>query len=52
VMDGRDSFPFMHSTALALAETIPNAQHCTLEDQTHEVDSKVLAPVLIEFFKG
>ena len=52
VMDGRDSFPFMHSTALALAETIPNAQHRTLEDQTHEVDSKVLAPVLIEFFKG
>ena len=49
---GASEWSFMHSTALALAETIPNAQHRTLEDQTHEVDSKVLAPVLIEFFKG
>lgn len=53
VMDGGGSeWSFMHTTAVALAKAIPNAQHRTVEGQTHEVDSKVLAPVLIEFFKG
>jgi len=52
VMDGSTSFPFMHETAKKLAEAIPNAQHRTLEGQTHEVTPDVLAPVLIEFFKA
>ena len=52
VMDGGASFPFMHDTAKALVKAIPNAQHRTLEGQTHEVDSEVIAPVLVEFFKG
>ena len=53
VMNGAGSeWSFMQATAIALAETIPNAQHRTLDGQTHEVDSKVLAPVLIEFFKS
>ena len=52
VMNGSDSFPFMYATAVALAKGIPNAQHHTLEGQTHEVDSKALAPMLIEFFKS
>jgi pimeloyl-ACP methyl ester carboxylesterase len=55
VMDGGgnlQTMPFMHASAETLAETIPNAQHKTLEGQTHDVDSEVLAPVLIEFFKG
>lgn len=51
VMDGSESFPFMHMTATKLAKAIPNAQHRTLDGQTHEVASDVLAPVLIEFFK-
>jgi pimeloyl-ACP methyl ester carboxylesterase len=51
VMDGRESFPFMHVTATKLAKAIPNAQHRTLEGQTHEVASDAIAPVLIEFFK-
>jgi hypothetical protein len=51
-MDGSESFPFMHVTAAALAKAIPNAQHRTLEGQTHEVASEALAPVLIEFFKS
>jgi pimeloyl-ACP methyl ester carboxylesterase len=50
VMEGGASYPFMHVTALALADTIPNAQHRTLEGQTHEVEAAVLAPVLVEFF--
>lgn len=52
VMNGAESFPFMHVTAKALVNAIPNAQHRTLEGQTHEVDSQALAPELIEFFKG
>lgn len=50
VMDGEASFPFMHVTATALANAIPNAEHRTLEGQTHEVAVSVLAPVLVEFF--
>jgi pimeloyl-ACP methyl ester carboxylesterase len=52
VMDGSESFPFMHVTATALAKAIPNAQHRTLEGQTHEVASEAVAPVLIKFFKS
>jgi pimeloyl-ACP methyl ester carboxylesterase len=53
IMDGgATEFPFMHITALALAKAIPNAQHRTLEDQTHEVTAEALAPVLVEFFNG
>ena len=50
VMDGSASFPFMHTTAVALAKALPNGEHRTLEGQTHEVDAHVLAPVLVEFF--
>jgi pimeloyl-ACP methyl ester carboxylesterase len=50
LLDGSGSFPFMNTTAKALANVIPNAQHRTLEGQTHEVDAEALAPVLIEFF--
>jgi pimeloyl-ACP methyl ester carboxylesterase len=52
VMDGGESFPFMHVTAMTLASAIPRAHHRTLPGQTHEVDSAVLAPVLIEFFES
>lgn len=53
IMDGGASeWPFMHITALALAQAIPQAQHHTLEGQTHEVAPEALAPVLIEFFNG
>ena len=51
IMDGSESFPFMHATAQTLADAIPHAQHRTLEGQTHEVAAEALAPVLIEFFK-
>ena len=52
VMDGSESYPFMHVTAVALANAIPQGQHHTLQGQTHEVASEVLAPVLTEFFKA
>lgn len=52
VMDGGASFPFMHTTALALAKAMPHGQHRTLEGQTHEVAAEAIAPALIEFFKA
>ncbi len=53
IMDGGASeWPFMHITAVALADAIPHAQHRTLEGQTHEVAAQALAPVLIEFFEA
>lgn len=53
VMDGgAGEWSFMHNTAIALAKAIPNAQHCSLEGQTHEVAPEALAPVLIDFFKA
>ena len=50
VMDGSASFPFMNTTAVALAKALPNGEHRTLEGQTHEVEAQVLAPALVEFF--
>lgn len=52
IMSGSESFPFMHQTAVKLANAIPNAQHRTLEGQTHEVAAEALAPALIEFFQA
>jgi pimeloyl-ACP methyl ester carboxylesterase len=51
VMDGSASFPFMHVSAVTLANAMPLGEHRTLEGQTHEVASEVIAPVLVEFFK-
>lgn len=53
VMDGGANLtmmPFMHTSATALAKAIPYAKHRTLEGQTHDVSSEVLAPALVEFF--
>jgi pimeloyl-ACP methyl ester carboxylesterase len=52
IMDGGASYPFMHVTAAALANAIPNARHRTLEGQTHEVAAQAIAPVLVEFFNS
>jgi pimeloyl-ACP methyl ester carboxylesterase len=55
VMDGGaslEAMPFMRPTAEKIASNIPNAQHRTIDGQSHDVDSKVLAPVLANFFKN
>ena len=52
VMDGGASPAFMHYAAQAAAHALPNAQHRTLEDQTHDVAPDALAPVLEKFFAG
>lgn len=43
ILDGGASYPFMHTTAVALAKAIPHAEHRTLEGQTHEVSVEILA---------
>jgi pimeloyl-ACP methyl ester carboxylesterase len=50
IINGGASYRFIHITAQALTESIPNAKHCTLKGQTHNVAAEALAPVLIEFF--
>ena len=52
VMDGAESYPFMHAAATALAKAMPKGQQRTLAGQTHEVAATALAPVLIEFFNA
>jgi pimeloyl-ACP methyl ester carboxylesterase len=52
VMNGSASLAFMHHTAKALAEAMPDARHRVLEGQTHEVAAEVIAPVLVEFFSA
>jgi pimeloyl-ACP methyl ester carboxylesterase len=50
ILDGGASFGFLHETADALAELIPNAQRRTLEGQEHNVDPEVMAQALKQFF--
>jgi pimeloyl-ACP methyl ester carboxylesterase len=50
VIDGGASPAWLGNAAQALANLLPNARRRTLEGQTHNVDPKVLAPVLDEFF--
>jgi pimeloyl-ACP methyl ester carboxylesterase len=52
VMEGDASYPWMRTTAIALAEAMPYGQHRTLEGQTHEVSADALAPVLAQFFQS
>lgn len=51
ILTGSETYPFMHESAKTLAKSIPNAQHRTLQGQSHDVSAEALAPVLAEFFK-
>jgi pimeloyl-ACP methyl ester carboxylesterase len=50
VMSGGASYPFMTDTARALSRAIPHSELRTLAGQTHDVNSDILAPVLVNFF--
>lgn len=53
VMDGGASLkamPFMRATADKLGKAIPGAQRRTIEGQGHDVSSKAVVPVLVQFF--
>ena len=50
VITGDAGLPFMPDAARVLSQAIPQGQLRILEGQTHEVNPRVLAPVLVEFF--
>jgi pimeloyl-ACP methyl ester carboxylesterase len=50
VIAGGASLAFMPATARALSTAMPHGQLRMLEDQAHNVDPGVLAPVLTDFF--
>lgn len=50
VMAGEASYPFMRTTAAALAGAMADGRYQVLAGQTHEVAAEVLAPALIDFF--
>ena len=50
VLAGGASPPFMRETAGTLADTIPQGQTRTLEDQGHDVDPAVIAGAVEKFF--
>ena len=53
VMDGGANLvimPFMHASAVTLAQSISHSEHRTLEGQTHAVEAGALAPILVDFF--
>jgi len=52
VGDGGASPAWLRNAAEALGKALPHASCETFEGQTHSFDPQVLAPVLIEFFKG
>jgi pimeloyl-ACP methyl ester carboxylesterase len=49
---GGKSPAWMQNGTRALASVLSNAEHRTLQGQTHDVSAKALAPVLREFFAG
>jgi pimeloyl-ACP methyl ester carboxylesterase len=52
VLDGGNSPAYMHHSAEAVTSLLPNAAHRRLEGQDHGAAVDVLAPVLVQFFKG
>ena len=50
VIDGGDSYPWQRNSARALADALPNAEHLTLDGQTHDVSPAALAPAVVAFF--
>jgi pimeloyl-ACP methyl ester carboxylesterase len=50
VLDGGASPASLRDASAALAAAVPDAEHGTLPDQTHDVSADALAPVLIDFF--
>ena len=51
VVAGGKSPAWMQHGMDALQGVLPNAQHRTLDGQTHMVSAKALAPMLLEFFR-
>jgi hypothetical protein len=51
-MDGGASPAWIRNSARALADVLLNAQHRTLEGQTHSAAPEILAPEIERFIAG
>jgi pimeloyl-ACP methyl ester carboxylesterase len=51
VNGGEKSPDMLRDAVRAVADALPNARHSLLKGQNHNVSMKVLAPVLLEYFK-
>lgn len=51
-MTGDTTDPFIQDATKILSNVIPHAQLCIVEGQSHAVDIKVIAPMLVKFFNG
>ena len=49
VIDGERSPAWMRSGVKELARAMPSAQHVSMAGQTHDVDAKLLAPLLLDY---
>jgi pimeloyl-ACP methyl ester carboxylesterase len=52
VIDGDQSCTEKRVVARKVAHALPDGRHCTLVGASHDVDAKVTAPLLEEFFLG
>ncbi len=52
VLSGGASPRWLQQAAVAAADALPNAEHRTLDGQTHDVAPDALAPALVQFFGG
>jgi pimeloyl-ACP methyl ester carboxylesterase len=50
VIDGARSPLWMRAGVAKLAQAMPAARHVSMPEQTHDVDAKLLAPLLLDFF--
>jgi pimeloyl-ACP methyl ester carboxylesterase len=51
-MNGEKTQTRLQHAVQAVAKVLPNVKHLTLKGQTHNVNPRVLTPVLVEFFAG
>lgn len=52
VIDGERSPAWMRAGVAKLASAVPAARHASMAGQTHDVDAKLLAPLLLDYFAG
>jgi pimeloyl-ACP methyl ester carboxylesterase len=50
VMSGDKSLTHQRNSAMALAEILPDAQHQTVEGETHQFSAASIAPIVARFF--
>ncbi|MBV8083968.1 MAG: alpha/beta hydrolase, partial [Chloroflexi bacterium] len=52
VIRGGQSGPFLQAATEAVASALPNAELCTLPDETHDINPETTAPAIASFLEG